>query len=76
MTTNEADKIIEKNLNELGEHFDAVCVMVTYKENGVTRACYRGSGNYYARLGMAHEFIDNDRNSDLARRLGEELKGQ
>ncbi len=65
-------KIIEKALHDLGEHFDAVQILSTFVEEGVTMRCFQGTGNFYARQGMAHEFI----NTDLAEEMGAQIAKQ
>ena len=44
----------------LGEHFDHVQVLVSWNEQGTTQRLFEGGGNWYARQGMAHEFIKCD----------------
>lgn len=61
MTHDEARKMVEDLAAKLGEHFDSVQVLVSSVEEGGTRCIRSGVGNFYARLGMAQEFIDQDR---------------
>jgi hypothetical protein len=60
MTEEESMKLIEKCSASLGEHYEAVQILVTWSESGLTYSQARGSGNWYARQGMAHEFIQKD----------------
>lgn len=49
--------MLEKVASELGEHFDAVQIMVSFNEDGESIAMNRGTGNWYARIGMAREML-------------------
>jgi hypothetical protein len=67
-------KLVALAASQLGEHFANVQIMVSWQQGGKTSSCYRGTGDWYARQGMAQEFINSDRNQDLAVQLAEELK--
>ena len=69
MTRNEA---LERACDILGEHFDAVQVMATFSEEGVTRSLYRGSGNWYARQGMLHELLQTENADQIAQAMHRE----
>ena len=57
----DAQKIIEEHVAALAEHFGAVQIMVTRLAPNGNTECYRhGSGDWYSRQGMAHEFIAID----------------
>ena len=60
MTPEECTEILAIAARKLGEHFDAVQIMVSYNDEGTTRASFNGCGNWYARQGMAHSFINTD----------------
>lgn len=47
-------------LRVLGEHFDHVQILVTWTEQGTSQRLFNGGGNWYARQGMAHDFIKCD----------------
>lgn len=70
----EAAKVLEDCLHRLGEHFDAVQILATRVQEGWTQRCVRGTGNFYARLGMAHEFIQEDAARESAKQISKELK--
>lgn len=54
----------------LSEHFDAVQILVSkLQSDGSTTIMYVGKGNYYARTGMAREFLENDRAKTIAGNL-------
>lgn len=48
-------KIAEQALRELGEHCDAVQILTTWSEDGVTDYHYNGTGNWHTRAGMVAE---------------------
>ncbi len=74
MTTSEAAKILEEAAMRVGEHFDAVQILATWNEQGETRSLNRGTGNWYARQGLAHAFINFDANQDAAVQIAAQLK--
>lgn len=55
---NEMKALIDGMLSELGEHFDAVQILVSTHDPEGTEAFARGLGNWYARQGMAREFVE------------------
>ena len=63
------EQIVQKALDILGEHFDAVLILVSWNHDGLTSCIPSGSGNWYARQGMAHEFINTDTAQEHARML-------
>lgn len=73
--TTEKQRLIECALNTLREHFDAVVILSTWTDADGTALISRGSGNYYARLGMAKEFIDKDQAQTGAHEIKEALDG-
>jgi hypothetical protein len=74
MSGDEAEKMLEEVTAKLGEHFDAVQILATWNEDGVTKLTNRGAGNWYARQGMAHQFITTDIAQDQAFQIAERLK--
>jgi hypothetical protein len=75
MTREEMEEFVERTTDQLGEHFDAVQILVSgpASEGGTFRIS-RGSGNWYARQGMAHEFIAMDRAQEQANEIARQLK--
>ena len=69
MTEQEVQNRCELAAAALGEHFDAVQIMVSWQESGITRSLNRGCGNWFARQGMAREFITEDQSRTLAREI-------
>ena len=63
--TQEADRaakeaIVKQAVHLLGEHFPNVQVLVSYVEEGETDCIFFGSGDKFARVGLAREFILKD----------------
>lgn len=53
-------KLIQSHVDRLAEHFDSVTILCSDAYSGNTGSYKFGAGNYYARLAMAREFIDED----------------
>jgi len=60
MTLDEAREILGKTISTLGEHFDHVQILTSWADQTDTQTLYKGCGNWYARQGMAHDFINRD----------------
>lgn len=61
-TPDQLAELIDDAAHKLMEHFEAVQILVTYPDQqGGSCRLFRGRGNWYARQGMAHEFIQADR---------------
>lgn len=60
MANEELSKIVENLVRALGEHFDAVQILASNnRDDGAGWECIkRGTGNYFARIGMAKELLD------------------
>lgn len=52
------EQILDACVARLSEHYDAVEILVTRHDNGKTKATSKGSGNWYARYGMAAEYVE------------------
>ena len=74
MSDQEAIKTVMNAANRLAEHFDSVQILVTRMSEGNTRFIHRGVGNWYARRGMAHAFIQEGISEDAAEKIAEKLK--
>lgn len=76
MTSKEAEKHLDSIVARLAEHFDAVQILVSWgAEGGDTCGLSRGGGNWYARQGLAHEFIEQARARGNAHELSAVLDG-
>lgn len=61
------DALLFEFLPKLMEHCDAVQVLLSFPTpNGQTMRKADGRGNWYARQGMAHEFINTDQAQTIA----------
>jgi hypothetical protein len=75
MTTEELGNHVEKIAKELAEHFDAVQILASHTEAQGTLCIKRGCGNWYARQGMAQEFIQAQNAEVNAEFIGTKLEG-
>jgi phenylpyruvate tautomerase PptA (4-oxalocrotonate tautomerase family) len=77
-TTETRQQIIERltraAVEQLGEHGDAVQVLVTWNEDALTKVYARGGGNWYARLAMAREFCERSQAQTAAQEVAEALQ--
>ncbi len=74
MSDHESVKMVEAAACRLGEHFDSVQILVSNSEGRGTICHKRGVGNWYARQGMAQEFIKQNEASEAARLIAHEIK--
>lgn len=74
MTEQQITDLLEKHASELGEHFDAVQILATWHEGGLTYSRAYGSGNWYARQGMASAFINRDIADEQAKMIGKAIQ--
>lgn len=75
MTKEEREKIVEKHLSALMEVMDSVQILGSWQEEERgTSKIIMGRGDWYARVGLAHQFIKDDQNEDMALFLAQELK--
>ena len=51
---------------QLGEHFEAVQILVSFPIDMGTQPITFGRGNWFARIGMAHDFIRRDQANQIA----------
>lgn len=61
MKTEDAKKMLEEHTSVLGEQFDSVQILVTWHEDENSRCCKIGCGNWYARIGSAQEFLNENK---------------
>ena len=72
MTEEQRIAIINKAVNDLREFFPQVQVLVSWTgDDGHTYDCFRGKGNWYARVGMAREFQNRDESQTTAKELSD-----
>lgn len=73
MSKDEAEKLIQETVARISEHFDAVEIMATWQEQGLSHCYKSGAGNWYARVGMAREFLMCDQAHTAAHELKQVL---
>lgn len=73
MTKEQQRKLVDDAATALGEHFNAVQILVSQTELGRTRCIKSGVGDWYSRQGMAHEFINEDVARENAVQIATEL---
>ncbi len=61
--------LVDALVAQLSEHFEAVQIMASRPHKGGTRCIKRGCGNWYARQGMAHEFITDEQSRSQANEI-------
>jgi len=72
---NATNKTIEVAINMLAEHFPNVQVLASRVDtDGRTYRISQGVGDWYARQGLAHEFIQQDIAQEAATQIAEKLK--
>lgn len=82
MTCNELSKLAEKHVAELGEHFDNVQIHCSTQGSQLepsgsgTYGLHRGSGDWYARQGLAHEFIEQDKAEEHGKSVARCIRDQ
>lgn len=63
MTTNltpqQMEAVVRHHVTALSEYFDAVQILVSVDQPDGTGNIFLGTGNWFARQGMAHEFIND-----------------
>jgi hypothetical protein len=71
ITERVVDQMMDQFLNRMSEYCDSVQVFATMQDRGTTCRKAKGSGNYYARIGVCREFLDRD--TELTR---EDISGE
>lgn len=66
---------VERHVLALMEHFDAVQILVSSTAQcGGTESVFQGAGNWFARQGMAHDFINRDQADTNAIRIADKIQ--
>ena len=79
MTREQQFSMIQDAVAKLREHFETVQILVSFVEDdggSGTVDMFCGSGNWYARQGMAREFITRDQAMVSAVEISDALKGE
>ena len=69
LTPQEQSALARPHALALSEYFDTVQILVSNTTDLGTEHVFLGSGNWYARQGMAHDFINKDRAQTEAHEL-------
>lgn len=65
-----ASNLVDECADRLSEHFESVVIIATvYDGNNGTRVACKRRGNYYATKGAITEWLEDERNRDLAEKL-------
>lgn len=74
MTNEEAHELVASVAAQLGEHFSSVQILGSWQaDGGGTKRVMLGVGDFYARQGLAHEFINADIAHENARHIAQSL---
>jgi hypothetical protein len=74
MTPSQKEEIVQKAATALSEHFDCVQILVSsVTPQNSTESIFRGSGNWFARQGMAKDFMNRDSSDTRAYYIAEKL---
>lgn len=61
--------VVRTHVTALSEFFDSVQIFVSNSTDNGTENVFLGTGNWFARQGMAHDFINKDRAQTEAHEL-------
>ena len=76
LTPGQMQEVVHRHVTLLMEHFDAVQVLVSVCTDQGTESVFLGEGNWFARQGMAHDFITKDKATIEANELSKVLPKQ
>lgn len=66
------NQIVQDAATKLAEHFGSVQILCSlHMESGQTLSITKGQGDWYARQGLAHEFINRDMAQEIAVEIAE-----
>ena len=73
MDHDQASAFLKKKVAEISEHFECVLIAVSWQERDETGILFEGSGNSFAILGMAQEYLNRDKQDELATAIAEKI---
>lgn len=74
LTPDQKAKLINHCLCTLREVWPCVQILASGEnDKGTTEYCFQGAGNWYARTGMAHEFLERDQASTNAGEIAKKI---
>lgn len=65
--------LVSKFSSDLGEHFDCVQIMASFVDEQGTSSFYSGAGDWFARQGLAQDFIVSNTAELTGRSVAKEL---
>lgn len=75
LTNDQQRAELEKHVLALMEYFDAVQILASSTAPcGGTASTFQGAGNWFARQGMAHEFIQRDQAETNAFKIADKIQ--
>lgn len=74
MTEDQIWEMVRNAGHKLNEHVEAVQILITWTEADETHTIKFGVGNWHARQGMAHDFINCGIADEQATRIAREIK--
>lgn len=74
MTREQISSKLDEASKILGEYFDAFQIMATWNEEDRTHRKFVGGGNWYARQGMAIEFVEQNKAQMNASEIASKLE--
>ena len=65
--------VMDRHVAALMEHFDSVQILCSVRipDGSGTQGFARGGGDWYARQGLAHEFINREEATEVAQAISE-----
>jgi len=73
VTKDQAQKIVDKAAEDLGEFFCAVKILVTGDNGDVSEMSQSGSGNWFTQHGMIHHYLERDSRTRMASEISRYL---
>lgn len=73
MTPTEIHLLCNEAAQKLSEQAENVQIMVTWNEEGLTHRYFVGAGNWYSRVGLAHEFLAQDIAQTNAKQIADSI---
>lgn len=70
----EQERLVKRHVDALMEYFEVVQIMVSSNVPEGTSNVFKGDGNWFARQGMAHDFIRQDKARTDAREISKAIE--
>ena len=74
MTSEQIANLMQDFCDRMNEHGDCIQILFSKTDASGTSIIKAGAGNFYARLGIAREFIQTDSHRDLASEIAGSLE--